>query len=68
MDGLTKGKVTIAFSRLRGGTDLQIAIDTFVEDTSPDDQRKRSPNAVLEFSNCVEQLVKNSQQRLEARP
>jgi hypothetical protein len=58
VDGLKNNKLTIAFTRAKGASDLQIAIDTSVEDITSDGQRKRSPNAGLGFMECAEKLIK----------
>jgi hypothetical protein len=60
MAGLNQDKLTIAFSRAKGGSDVQIAIDMSVEETSADAQRKRSSKAVMEFLSCAQQLVKDA--------
>jgi hypothetical protein len=58
-DGLLNDKVTIAFSRQPGASDVQIAIDTSVEDTNEKGQRVQSRKAGLEFLKCVKQLIEN---------
>jgi hypothetical protein len=58
LDGLKNEKLTIAFTRAKGGADLQVAIDPTVEDTAPDGERKRSPKAGQGFANCAGQLIK----------
>jgi hypothetical protein len=59
IEGLSRNKVTIAFARTLGGTDIQLPIDTSVVETSPTGQRTRSPKALMEFSDCTEQLTAN---------
>ena len=59
-DGLQKDKVTIAFNRRPGGTDLQIPIDTSVEKTTREGERIQSPKASLEFVRCAKQLLENA--------
>jgi hypothetical protein len=53
-EGLSRNKVTIAFTRTLGGTDIQLPIDTSVVETSPTGQRTRSLKALTEFSDCTE--------------
>jgi hypothetical protein len=57
VEGLARDKVTIAFARNLGGTDIQVPIDTSVVATSANGQRTRSSKATMEFSNCAEQLA-----------
>jgi hypothetical protein len=59
VEGLSRNKVTIAFARTLGGTDIQLSIDTSVAETSPTGQRTRSLKAFMEFSDCTEQLTAN---------
>jgi hypothetical protein len=66
VNGFVNDKVVVAFNRRQNGIDIQVPIDTSIEDTAPDGkQRKRSPKAALEFSNCVEQLIKNIEQLIK---
>jgi hypothetical protein len=65
VDGFRNDKVVVAFSRRQNGIDIQVPIDTSVEDTSPDGkQRKRSPKAAQEFMNCTENVISNTLQQL----
>src|SRR5215510_7425556 len=60
VDGFVNDKIVIAFARQQGGVDVKVPIETSVEDTTSGGlQRKRSPKAGLEFSECVQQLIKN---------
>src|SRR5262245_31451374 len=60
VDGFVNNKMVIAFARQQGGTDVKVPIETSVEDTASGGlQRKRSPKAGLEFTECVQQLIKN---------
>jgi hypothetical protein len=60
LQGLADGDVPIAVARRRGGTDIQIHIDTSVADTTPTEQRKRSNDATLAFANCAKDLIKSA--------
>jgi hypothetical protein len=57
LDGLERSKVTIAFARERGGTDIQLPIDTSVVETKPNGERIHSPKALLDFSECSTELL-----------
>jgi hypothetical protein len=57
VEGLKQDKVTIAFARRLGGTDIQLPIETTVVETSATGQRTRSPKASVEFSECAHQLI-----------
>jgi hypothetical protein len=59
MEGLQRSKVTIAFAREQGGTDIQLPIDTSVVETKPNGERVRSPKALLDFSACSSELIDN---------
>jgi hypothetical protein len=54
--GLERSKVTIAFAREQGGMDIQLPIDTSVVETKPNGQRTHSPQAMLNFYECITQL------------
>jgi hypothetical protein len=58
--GVSGDKVTIAFNRTIGGSDIQVPIDTSVVETSGDGKRKRSPQTETDFFACSRQLLKNS--------
>ena len=58
---LVEKKVTIAFSRRRGGADVIVPIDTTVQDTDSNGTRKRTDKVALEFLDCAKLL---SQRRL----
>jgi hypothetical protein len=57
-EGLSKNKVTIAFSRTRGGPDIILPIDTSVVDTADNGQRTRSDKTKRDFFGCVKTLAR----------
>jgi hypothetical protein len=59
VDGLQRDKVTIAFARERGGTDIQVAIDTSVVATAASGERTHSPKASLDFLQCGKELLES---------
>jgi hypothetical protein len=58
-DGLTRDKVSIAFAREPGGTDIQLAIDTSVVNTTADGQRTHSLKPALDFGACNQELIES---------
>jgi hypothetical protein len=58
LDGVTRGKVGIAFARKKGNSDIQVAIDTTVVETKGDGSRVRSEQPQLDFLDCVKKLIK----------
>jgi hypothetical protein len=58
--GLADDKLTIAFARKEGGTDVQVTIDTSVVDTAANGQRTRSPQASLDFAKCARSLIQQA--------
>ena len=55
------GQVTLAVARKRGLTAIVIPIDTAIEETLENNQKKRSQQAQLGFLNCSQQFVENMQ-------
>jgi hypothetical protein len=64
VDGLVANKVTIAFARTKGGTDIQVPIDTSVVDTAANGQRTRSPKASFDFFECSKLLLEETTKAL----
>jgi hypothetical protein len=60
-EGLAADRLTIAFARTKGGTDIQLPIDTTVLDTADNGERTRSPKASLEFYDCAKSLLSQTQ-------
>jgi hypothetical protein len=58
-EDLTRGKLAIAFARTKGGSDIQVTIDTNVVETSNNGQRTRSPKAALDFLDCSNSLLQS---------
>ncbi len=56
-NGLNENKVSIAFARRKGGSDIVIPIDTSVVDTASNGQRTRSPKAAADFFKCSKSLL-----------
>lgn len=59
-EGINHDKVTIAFARKVGGQDVQVVIETDVQDTSPDGTRKRDPKPAIDFFACAKHLLENA--------
>jgi hypothetical protein len=60
VDGLAQDKVTIAFARNRGGTDIGLVIDTSVTATAENGQRTHSPQASIDFFKCAKTLLEQT--------
>jgi hypothetical protein len=56
-EGLLRDKVTIAFARKKGGTDIGLVIDTSVTATAENGQRTHSPQASADFAKCIKTLL-----------
>ena len=54
---LLEKKVTIAFSRRRGGSDVLVPVDTTVLETDSNGTRKRTDKVELEFLDCAKRLA-----------
>lgn len=57
VEGVSSDKVTIAFSRRKGGSDIGAAIETNVTDIDAEGRRKRSPQTTLAFFDCTKTLL-----------
>lgn len=57
--GLASNRVTIAFARKKGGTDIQVNIDTSVIKTEANGRRIRSEKPTHDFLECIDTLIKN---------
>lgn len=57
-DGLAANSVTIAFG-LDGNSDIQVPVELDVVDVAADGTRKRSPQIVLRFIDCITKLLGN---------
>lgn len=57
-DGMSKSRVTIAFTRTKGGSDVVVPIDTSVIATDDNGKRTRSPQVLSDFVDCVTPLLK----------
>jgi hypothetical protein len=55
--GIEDHKLTIAFGRKVGGSDLLFTLDPSVVETADDGRRTKSPTAALEFFECNESLL-----------
>jgi hypothetical protein len=58
-DALQKGKLTIAFNRDGGNTDIQIPLELNVKSISNSGERQRSTEAVDSFAACLQALASN---------
>lgn len=58
--GLADGKVTIAFARQKGVSDVTVSIDTTVVDIDQTGQRKRSDQISTDFLKCAQTLQEQS--------
>ena len=58
VERIADGKVSIGFSRARGGSDIVIDVDVDVQKTTDDGQRTRSGATATDFFACVQELLK----------
>jgi hypothetical protein len=57
MNGLGRYKITIAFNRDEGDTDIQLPLELDVKSVSESGQRQRSDEAVRSFRGCVKSMM-----------
>jgi hypothetical protein len=63
MNGLGRDKITIAFSRDGGDTDIQLPLELDVKSVSESGQRQRSDAAVRSFESCTKSMMSQKEQR-----
>ena len=57
MNGLGRDKITIAFNRDEGYTDIQLPLELDVKSVSESGQRQRSDEAVRSFGRCIKAMM-----------
>lgn len=57
MNGLARGKITIAFNRDGGDKDIQLPLELDVKSVSESGQRQRSDEAVRSFGRCIKTMM-----------
>ena len=57
LQGISDDKVTVAFARTVGGTDMKVSIETDVVETARDGKRTRSPEPATSFLGCSNSLM-----------
>jgi hypothetical protein len=57
LQGISDDKVTVAFARTVGGTDMKVSVETDVVETASDGKRMRSPEPAISFLECSNSLM-----------
>ena len=57
LQGISDEKITVAFARTVGGTDMKVSIETDVVETASDGKRTRSPEPAISFLECSNSLM-----------
>jgi hypothetical protein len=57
LQGISDEKITVAFARTVGGTDMKVSIETDVVETANDGKRTRSPEPATSFLECYNSLM-----------
>jgi len=57
LQGISGDKVTVAFARTVGGTDMKVNIETDVVETANDGKRTRSTEPAISFLDCSNSLM-----------
>lgn len=57
MNGIERGKITIAFNRDEGDTEIHLPLELDVKSISESGQRQRSDEAVRSFGRCIKTMM-----------
>lgn len=57
MDGLDRDRITVAFNKSGGATDMQLVVETDVVDVDAEGKKTRSHQPKADFLNCLQTLL-----------